>query len=176
MQDRRSAFPGREPATEAENNRSILDAPFFRKENAPIEFVHKRYLILLLVGTIAVGAFSFFSPCNMMRALQYDKQETAFTYAMIDGSYETAADLPAATEPLPIDAVSVLKSYSTSHILQEDAVFNGEAILIYPAESTNYALYVTKETSYVFAIDRSKFRYTVTDDGTFYEAISAALP
>ena len=60
---------------------------------------------------------------------------------------------------LPENAVPVLKSYSTAHITQQNAVFDDTGILICPQEPTNYALYAAKDISYIFALDKAKFRY-----------------
>ena len=71
---------------------------------------------------------------------------------------------------------AVLTARSASHMLQQDAVFEGGAIVVYPSENTNYALYVSESGSYVFAEDDSKFRFQVKDDsGDLYSLLSAAL-
>lgn len=163
MADRRAAFPSHDPAPD--NERNILDGFWMRTENEPIEVVHKRYYILLVVGVILVGAASFLSPVGMMRALHCEKNCTEFTYSIVSDS--TAAD----ARVLPQEAVALMKEHSTAHILQKDAVLDADGIVIYPQSETNYALYITQEEAFVFATDQNKFRYKVKDDGTLYQSM-----
>ncbi len=182
MEDRRSSFPTHDSTPQP----NILDGFHMRTKNASIEVVHKRYYILLVIGVILVGAISFYAPTGMMRALHCEKDETHFTYtilskdalsdastekitSILDGSINAESTCPQGI--LPEDAVSVLKSYSTAHMIQQDAVFDKDGILIYPEDATNYALYATKDASYVFALDKAKFRYHVKDDGAFYDSL-----
>ena len=168
MEDRRSAFPGKDYEADDHN---ILDGPYVRTENEPIHVVHKRYWALLAVGVVAIGCVSFYSPASMTSALHCSSDETQFVYA-------TAADdfSRAAAQPLNQEAVEVLTSYSTAHMLQQEASLDAaDAIVIYPAEDTNYALYASSEGSYVFALDQNKYRYSVKDDGSFYASLSAAI-
>lgn len=169
MNDRRAAFPSHDPAPQSEghnqNQRNILDGFWTRTENEPIEEVHRRYYILLVIGVILVGAVSFVSPVRMMRALHCDKDYAEFTYSIV------SAGAPAEETVLPQEAVALIKEYSTAHIVQKDAVFDADGIVIYPQEDTNYALYLTQEESFVYATDRNKFRYQVKDDGALYQAV-----
>ena len=186
MEDRRSSFPTHDSTPEP----NILDGVYVRTENAPLEVIHKRYYILLLIGIILVGAFSFYAPTGMMRALHCEKRETNFIYTILS---EDALSQMSATDitdflqgietqsthltktVLPENAVPVLKSYSTAHMTQQNAVFDDTGILICPQEPTNYALYAAKDISYIFALDKAKFRYQVRDDGTFYAALADAI-
>lgn len=172
MEDRRSAYP-----TKDTPEHNIFDGPVTRTENDPIHDVHRRYWMMLVVGVVCVGLYFFYTPASMTSALHCNQQETAFSYVIADGAYDTAADLPSTeAAALNAEAVDILKSYSTSHMLQQDAVFDSEnAIVIYPDEDTNYALYATPDVSYVFALDKSKFRYQVKDDGNFYQLLEDAL-
>ena len=98
--------------------------------------------------------------------------------ALLSWSVTLTGGVPSrdSVQPLSDTAAAVLEDYSASHILQQDAVFDSaEAIVIYPAEDTNYALYATPEASYVFAVDKEKFRYQIRDDGTFYQTLYTAL-
>ena len=79
MEDRRSSFPTHDSTPEP----NILDGVYVRTENAPLEVIHKRYYILLLIGIILVGAFSFYAPTGMMRALHCEKRETNFIYTIL---------------------------------------------------------------------------------------------
>ena len=127
--------------------------------------------LILAVGVVAIGCVSFYSPASMTSALHCSSDETQFVYA-------TAADdfSRAAAQPLNQEAVEVLTSYSTAHMLQQEASLDAaDAIVIYPAEDTNYALYASSEGSYVFALDQNKYRYSVKDDGSFYASLSAAI-
>lgn len=172
MEDRRNAFPGKDDPPE----HNILDGPHMRTENDPINVVHKRYWALLAVGVLCVGLFSFYTPASMTAALHCSKDETAFVYMTINGGA-----IPARTEieltPLPETAVDVLRSHTTSHMLQTALAPDvGPALVIYPAEDTNYGLYVTENEAYVFAVDKYKARYRVKDeDGTFYRQLCGAL-
>ena len=47
MEDRRSAFPGKDYEPEEHN---ILDGPYVRTENEPIHVVHKRYWAFLFTA------------------------------------------------------------------------------------------------------------------------------
>lgn len=172
MEDRRSAYP-----TKDTPQHNILDGPNMRTESDPIHVVHKRYWLLLVVAVVIIGLYSFYMPASMMTALHYDKQEGHFSYVILDSSFETAAELPREqATSLNAEAVTVLNSYSTAHMLQQDAVFDSEnAIVVYPDEDTNYALYATPDASYIFAIDKSKFRYQVKDDGQFYQLLFTSL-
>lgn len=172
MEDRRSAFPGKD--YEPEHN--ILDGPHMRTESDPINVVHKRYWALLAVGVLVIGLFSFYAPASMMAALHCGKDETAFVYTCLDGGASpdrNSADLA----PLPAAAVEVLRGSSTAHMLQTDLTPDTrQAIVIYPAEDTNYGLYITPADAYVFAADQGKARYRVKDeDGVLYQRLSAAL-
>ena len=172
MEDRRSAFPGKD----YEQEHNILDSPHMRTENDPINVVHKRYWALLVVGVLCIGLFSFYAPASMAAALHCSKEETAFVYMTVNGGA-----IPARTEteltPLPDAAVDVLHSHTTAHMIQAPLVSDaGPALVIYPAEDTNYGLYVSEHDAYVFAIDKYKARYRVKDEnGAFYELLCAAL-
>ncbi len=164
MENRRAAFPTHDP----EPDHNILDGPYMRTENEPIEVVHKRYWALLVVGILCIGLFSFYAPVNMMRALHCEKTETDFIYMVSDGGAVSADH----GVPLSDDGVTALKACSTAHIMQQDADFSAPGIFIFPAEATNYALYATENTAYVYAVDQEKFRYQVRDDGgALYRAL-----
>ena len=168
MEDRRSAFPGKDYEPEEHN---ILDGPYVRTENEPIHVVHKRYWALLVAAVVIIALFSFYSPASMTGALHCSSDETQFVYATASDNFSRAQ-----AQPLNQAATEILLSYSTSHMLQQEAVFDvQDAIVIYPAEDTNYALYATPEASYIFAVDQNKYRYRVNDDGTFYETLTAAI-
>ena len=168
MQDRRSAFPGHDDPLP----RSAIDSPTYtRTENNPIHLVHKRYWALLVVAVAALGLYSFYTPVSIPNALHCDKTGAGYFYALTGGVPSRDS-----VQPLSDTAAAVLEDYSAFHILQQDAVFDSaEAIVIYPAEDTNYALYATPEASYVFAVDKEKFRYQIRDDGTFYQTLYTAL-
>lgn len=174
MEDRRSAFPGKDYAADYEPQHNILDGPYMRTENDPINTVHKRYWALLAVAVVCIGLFSFYAPVSMMAALHCDKDETSFVYIPVEDGM-TAPRAQAKT--LDAAAVDVLKACSAAHMMQQNAVFDSEnAIFIYPAEDTNYALYATEDAAYVYAIDMEKFRYQVKDDnGALYQALLEAI-
>lgn len=167
MDDRRASFPTHDSAPQVEHN--ILDGSWIRTENEPIEVVHKRYYLLLVVGVLLVGAASYLSPVGMMRALHCDKNCTEFTYSMVSN------EAPADSAGLPEEAVALLKNCSTSHMIQKDAVFGTGGILIYPQEETNYALYLAEDSAFVYATDQNKFRYQVKNSADLYEAVLACL-
>lgn len=172
MEDRRNAFPGKDDPPE----HNILDGPHMRTENDPINVVHKRYWALLAVGVLCVGLFSFYAPASMTAALHCSRDETSFIYAYLDGSFVPARNEIELT-PLPEAAADVLRSHTTAHMIQADlAPDAGPALVIYPAEDTNYGLYVSEHEAYVFAADKYKARYRVKDeDGTFYGQLCSAL-
>lgn len=164
MENRRAAFPTHDP----EPDHNILDGPYMRTESEPIEVVHKRYWALLVVGVLCIGLFSFYAPVNMMRALHCEKSETDFLYLVSDGGAAPAEQ----GAPLSENGVAALKACSTAHIMQQDADFSAPGIFVFPAETTNYALYATENTAYVYAVDQEKFRYQVRgDDGALYRAL-----
>ena len=185
MEDRRSSFPTRD--TEPEPN--ILDGFHMRTENEPLEVVHKRYFILLVVGVLLIGFASFYAPVGMMRALHCPKDQTAFTAAVVETADGADAPLTAHALALPEDGteftirqaapssevVALMKDHSTAHILQQDAVFNTGGIFIYPDTDSNYALYAAEEGSYIFALDKLKARYVIRDNESFYPALLQAM-
>lgn len=175
MEDRRSAFPGKDYEPDCEPQHNILDGPYMRTENESIDVVHKRYWALLVVAVICIGLFSFYAPTSMMQALHCDKDETSFVYTLVEDSAAFSRDQ---SKPLNAAAVDVLKARSASHMMQQDAVFDSDhAIVVYPAEDTDYALYATEEAAYVFAIGQEKFRYQIKgDDGALYQALLETIP
>lgn len=62
-----------------------------------------------------------------------------------------------------------------NHILQQDAVFEPGAIVVYPDEDTNYALYAAPDGAYVFALDKNKFRYRVQDGADLYQILAETV-
>ena len=172
MEDRRSAFPGKDDYEPAHN---ILDGPHMRTESDPINVVHKRYWALLAAGVLLIGLFSFYAPASMTAALHCAKDETAFVYTVLDGGAAPIRN-DAGLAPLPAAAVEILRTRTTSHMLQADLTLGtGQAILIYPAEDTNYGLYVTETHAYVFACEQGKARYRVKDEnGDLYQLLCAS--
>lgn len=180
MEDRRAAYPTKDtPDMPPDAGRSAIDSPVMRAENDSIHNVHRRYWMLLVIGVVCVGLYSFYAPVSMTSALHCaNGQNVSFSYLILEEDCISAAALPARAEALPLnaEAEAVLTARSASHMLQQDAVFEGGAIVVYPSENTNYALYVSESGSYVFAEDDSKFRFQVKDDsGDLYSLLSAAL-
>ena len=156
---------------------NILDGPYLRTSNESMDVIHHRYWLLLVVGAVILGLISFYSPVPMASALHCHNDETDFVYAEVSGPFEDAAKLDRSDfSPLTGEALTILTGRTTSHMMQTDATYPAqEAIVVLPAEDTNYGLYAAAEGSFVFAIDANKFRYSVKENETFYPALQDAV-
>ena len=96
-----------------------------------------------------------------------------FSYALV---HDAAAPVPPeAALPLSAEASDALQKARANHILQQDAVFEPGAIVVYPDEDTNYALYAAPDGAYVFALDKNKFRYRVQDGADLYQILAETV-
>ncbi len=167
MEDRRAAFP----THDAPADHNILDGPYMRTENDPINVVHKRYWALLVVGVLCIGLFSFYAPVGIYNALHCDKDTANFVFSLSEGGMDDLSGGAA----LNVDAVSILTDLRLSHMMQQDADVSAPGIFVYPAEDTNYVLYAGEQGAYVLAADQMKFRYRVKDDnGALYHKLLEA--
>lgn len=168
MEDRRAAFP-----THDEPHHNILDGPNMPTHSDPINVVHRRYWALLAVAVVGIGLFSFYSPVRMVAALHCSAEKPNFSYALV---HDAAAPVPPeAALPLSAEASDALQKARANHILQQDAVFEPGAIVVYPDEDTNYALYAAPDGAYVFALDKNKFRYRVQDGADLYQILAETV-
>lgn len=168
MEDRRAAFP-----THDEPQHNILDGPNMPTHNDPINVVHKRYWALLAVAVLGIGLFSFYSPVGMTSALHCSAENAGFSYVLVHDAGIFLS--PGEAVPLSAEATEALQRTRTNHMLQQNAVFEAGAIVVYPDEDTNYALYAAPEGAYVFALDKNKFRYRVQDGAALYQILAEAV-
>lgn len=165
MNDRRAAFPGRETRTTEYNQ---LDGPYMRKEHAPIQEIHRRYYILLVIGVIAIALFSFYMPVSVQAALHCPRNETSYVYTVYDApsvgnAVPRREDMT--LQPVPNDAVELLVGVRASHMIQRDFTWDDAGgVVLYPAEDTDYALYLSADGAYVYAVGSGKVRYRLNDE------------
>ena len=86
MEDRRAAYPTKDtPDMPPDAGRSAIDSPAMRAENDSIHNVHRRYWMLLVIGVVCVGLYSFYAPVSMTSALHCaNGQNVSFSYLILE--------------------------------------------------------------------------------------------
>ena len=95
MEDRRAAYPTKDtPDMPPDAGRSAIDSPVMRAENDSIHNVHRRYWMLLVIGVVCVGLYSFYAPVSMTSALHCaNGQNVSFSYLILEEDCISAAAL-----------------------------------------------------------------------------------